>query len=232
MVTQARSQVALCIHRLETEGWTVVHRCLSTRFLRNLARRSGRRPPLQAAREACEGLPLRIIRGLIGDPILSSIGYVEHCEAPAWHRGRDDTLASGAPVSFVPGFDLVLPVSPQGAEVDIASGSFRLSAQQAHPSEQLVAPLHVPAESLAILDIRMLRRFRLRPKNRIFTFSVVRPWLCPEIDLEPLLPSDLPRRTARFFGLTSRPGRDIRAWLLRSHRTRPEEPSDSLGRTH
>src|ERR1700688_612301 len=99
------SVVALCTQQLETQGYTVVKDVLSEKQIALLARGRERVPEFHVVRRGFEGLPMRIVEGLAGAMVLSAARYGTSNQ---WHRGRTDTVESGAPADFVASFDIAL----------------------------------------------------------------------------------------------------------------------------
>ena len=212
------SLVSLCIQNLETQGWTVLKGNLSPQLTRHLARGFPEHNPSQLTlvRQAFDGMPLRIITGLIGEVVLSMI---RSGAAPDWHRGRNDTIASGAPSQFIPGFDLATTIDSSPCILEVIPGSGRLSANDPNPS-QISARVEVGPCDLAILDSRLIRRWSLETGKKVFWFSVIRPWLTPLDNFEREVRSNTPPRALRFFGLPWQPARDVGQWIFNTHNKR------------
>lgn len=212
--------VALCAQELETRGWTVVEGCLSPQLQRHLARGYPNPNPseMTLVRQAFDGLPLRITQGLVGEVILSQVKYGA---GEDWHRGRGDTVASGAPPDFVPGFDLACVLNGRPCEVEVIPGSGRLAAGDPPPLQIAQAFALAPGD-LAIFDSRLLRRWPTGRGRHAFWFSVIRPWLTPLSDFSRRLRPETPPRALRFFGIPWLPHRDVGEWLFRTHRKRSE----------
>ncbi len=212
------SIVALCTQELETQGWTVVQSCLSPQLQRHLVRGYPNPNPseLTLVRQAFDGLPLRITQGLIGEVILSQVRYGE---AEDWHRGRGDTVASGAPAEFIPGFDLSCVLDRKPCPVEVIPGSGRLTDDDPWPY-QISQTVEVKPGDLAIFDGRLLRRWPPERSGWVFWFSVIRPWLTPLSDFSRRLRPDMPPRALSFFGIPRQPPGDVGEWLFRTHQKR------------
>ena len=210
--------VALCVQELETRGWTVVEGCLSPQLQRHLARGYPNPNPSELAlvRQAFDGLPMRITESLVGEVILSRVKYGAE---PGWHRGRADTVASGAPAGFIPGFDLACVLDARPCPAEVVPGSGRLRADDPLPESICQAAELAPGD-LAIFDSRLLRRWPPERGPRVFWFSVIRPWLTPLSDFSKRLRPETPPRARRFFGEPWWPARDVREWLFRTHKNK------------
>jgi hypothetical protein len=174
---------------------------------------------LSLIRQAFDGLPLRIINGLIGEVVLSAIRVEASSE---WHRGRDDTIISGAPPEFIPGFDLVINIGSETAGLEVISGSGRLPIDS--PYELLDSRfIELVHGDMVILDSRILRRWISKNEGAIFWFSVIRPWLTPLDDFTNKVRPDTPPRALRFYGIPWIPAQDIGQWLFKNHRKRSSD---------
>jgi hypothetical protein len=191
---------------------------LSPQLTRHLARGFPEHNPskLTLVRQAFDGMPLRIVTGLIGEVVLSMI---RSGATPDWHRGRNDTIASGAPSQFIPGFDLAATIDTSSCILEVIPGSGRLSVSDPNP-KQISTPVELDPCDLAILDSRLLRRWSAESGKQVFWFSVIRPWLTPLDDFEPEIRSNTPPRALRFFGLPWQPAREVGQWIFTSHTKR------------
>lgn len=208
------STVAACMQQLETQGFTLIERVVSARQLGGLARANRERIDFLAVRRLFDGLPMRVMEGLAGPMVLSQVRY----GTPAgWHRGRTDTVASGAPAGFVPGFDVSLALDGQPCTVDAIAGSARLGAEAILPS---IAGTSVTftAEDVVVFDSRTVRRWPDPRPDTIFWYSVIRPWMMPLMDVMASVPRDAPPRALAFAG--RRPSREIGEWLFSTHQGR------------
>jgi hypothetical protein len=213
------STVALGIQELETRGWTIVEGCLSPQLQRHLARGFPNPNPseMTLVRQAFDGLPMRIVEGLIGEVILSQVRYGV---SQGWHRGRNDTIASGAPADFVPGFDLSCVLNGKPCTIEVVPGSGRLRTHDPVP-EEIKQPATLAPGDLAIFDSRLLRCWPPQGADWVFCFSVVRRWLTPVTDFSKRLRPGTPPRALRFFG-EPWPARDIGEWLFRTYQKRSD----------
>jgi hypothetical protein len=211
--------VALGTQELETRGWTIVEGCLSPQLQRHLSRGFPNPNPseMTLVRQAFDGLPLRIVDGLIGDVILS---HVRYGVSEGWHRGRDDTVASGAPAEFVPGFDLSCVLNGKSCAIEVVPGSGRLGTKDPVPEEIKQLTQLAPGD-LAIFDSRLMRRWPAEGARWVFSFSVVRRWLTPVTDFSKRLRPGTPPRALRFFG-EPWPACDVREWLFQTHQRRSD----------
>ena len=200
---------------LATEGCAILRESLSPRLLKSLTRGFPSTNPseLTLVRQVFDGLPMRIVQELIGEVVLSAIKC--GCES-GWHRSRVDTIASGAPAEFVPGFDLATVIDQKLCRLDFLCGSGRLAADSAYPA-QIYRSVELAPGDLAILDSRLLRRWPDDHGQHIYMASVVRYWLTPLQDISSRLSADLPPRALRFFGVPWQPAREISQWLFRNH---------------
>jgi hypothetical protein len=212
--------VALCTQELGTRGWTLVEGCLSPQLQRHLARGYPSPNPseMTLVRQAFDGLPMRITQGIIGEVILSQIKY--GAEA-GWHRGRGDTVASGAPAEFVPGFDFACVLDGKPCQVEVIPGSNRLTDDDPCLLE-ISREVELRPGDVLILDSRLQRRWPPERGHLIFWFSVIRPWLTPLSDFSKRLRPETPPRALRFFGIPQVPPRDVGEWLFRTHRKRSD----------
>ena len=215
------SKILLCKQELSTQGWSIVRDNLSPRLLIHLKQHYLTKtvPKLSLIRETFDGLPWRIVTGLIGEATLSAIRTETSDE---WHRGREDTVISSSPADFVPGFDLAVNIDNETAGLEVISGSGRLPIDS--PYELLESNFIELAHSdLAIFDSRLLRRWLPKNKNSIFGFSVTRPWLAPLDDFSSQVRPDTPPRALRFYGIPWIPAQDISQWLFKSHSKRSSD---------
>jgi hypothetical protein len=208
--------IALCMQELETRGWTVVEGCLSPQLQRHLARGYPNPNPseMTLVRQAFDGLPMRITQGIVGEVILSQIKYGAE---PNWHRGRYDTINSGAPPDFIPGFDLACILDGQPCQLEVIPGSGRLRANDPCPVG-ISQEVELRPGDLVILDSRLQRLWPQKRDRWVFWFSVIRPWLTPLNDFSMRLRPETPPRALRFFGIPQMPPRDVGEWLFRTHR--------------
>lgn len=210
------SVVAMCMQQLESEGFTVVDSVLSEKQITLLARGRHQAPEFALIRRVFEGLPMRIMEGLAGPMVLSMAQYGDSAE---WHRGRADTVASGAPADFIPGFDVAMTIDQRPGTVEAIAGSSRLAI--ADPVPAFVSRrIEFAPESLIIFDSRTLRRWPQDRGRDAFWFSVIRPWMTPLIDFTARLPKDTPPRAAQFAGRS--PSRSISEWLFATHAKRSD----------
>jgi hypothetical protein len=214
------SIVSLSTQLLATAGCAMLKQNLSLRLLKSLARGFPNQNPSELAlvRQVFDGLPMRIVQGLIGEVILSAIKY--GCEQ-GWRRSRIDTVASGAPAEFVPGFDLATVIDQEACRLEFLPGSGRLTADSVYPT-QIARSVELAAGDLAILDSRLVRRWPDDRRHSIYMVSVVRFWLTPQQDFSGRISADLPSRALRFFGAPWQPAREIGQWLFHNH---PERSS-------
>ena len=212
------STVALCMQMLETQGWVVIRQNLSPRLLTSLARGFPNPNPseLVLVRQVFDGLPMRIIQGLIGEVMLSAIKYGAQ---QGWHRGRNDTVSSGAPANFIPGFDLAAILDSESCSVDVIAGSGRLETGEDYPVE-ISQSIEIAPGDLAIFDSRLLRRWPSDRCQWVYSSSVIRPWITPLSDFSSRIGLDMPPRALRFYGVPWQPARDVGEWLFRNHTKR------------
>lgn len=212
------SLVAYCIQELETQGWTILRGNLSQRLLSHFARGYPAPNPseLILVRQAYDGLPMRIVEGLVEQAVLSAVRYGAEEQ---WHRGRDDTVRGGAPADFIPGFDLAATLDSAPCALEVISGSQRLGVDDPYPLQQSRS-IELASGDLAIMDSRLLRRWSAQSAYWILWFSVIRPWLTPLDDFTDKIRPDTPPRALRFYGIPWRPARDVGQWLFHSHSKR------------
>jgi hypothetical protein len=208
------ASVALSIQELSTQGWTVVPGNLSPRVVAFIERHGGERARLiQVTRQAFDGLPLRITQALAGETILSAFGIGT---AEGWHRGRSDTLESGAPTEFIPGFDCFAPAGAEPCRVEVIPGGGRLRRDDPLPLVTARTVELAPGD-LLILDSRAPRHWPPEPPRHLFWFSIVRSWMTPQSRFDDLLDEDVPPRALRFYGVPFAPHRDVGAWIFDTH---------------
>lgn len=212
--------VALGVQELATRGWTIVEGCLSPQLQRHLVRGFPSPNPseMTLVRQAFDGLPMRITENLLGEVILSQVAYGV---GTGWRRGREDTILSGAPADFIPGFDLACTLDGKPCTIEVIPGSGRLRANDPVPEEIKQVAQLAPGD-LAIFDSRLLRRWPTERSDWVFWFSVIRPWITPVADFSNRLRPGTPPRALRFFGAPWWPSRDISEWLLRTHQKRSD----------
>ena len=199
---------------METAGWTVLRNTWSDKLLQRLATMDRLVPNFKLVREAYDGLPMRVAEEITGELVFSkaSVGV-----AAGWFRTRVDTIASGAPVGFVPGVCIAGPTTDAGAQLSVIPGSARLGVAVTVP-QQLAIGVTLAQGDAAILDSRAMRRWS--PAESVFQLSVVRPWIEPEHDAAGLVAADTPPRAARFAGVAGRPAESLESWLFERHERR------------
>lgn len=205
--------VAVALEALATRGYAVVTGCVSRTLTDKVLRGHVGRMSYEHVRRFWDGLPAFLCERSIGTCVFSALTRLPAERAGhqgAWHRGRGDTVASGAPRDFIPGFDLVVPLEA-GLEVLVLPASGRQLRDEPVDFESARAvPLAV--EDLMILDSRLYRRFR--GAAQIVILSVVRDWIDPiEIQTDGIA-STTPARAAAFFGRELLARTDMRDWLL------------------
>jgi len=211
------SSAALSMQELATKGWTLLAGSVSSRFgeyLASYANWPARQ--LKLTRQLFDGLPMRISQGVIGESIVSAFGSSVR---GGWHRGRTDTLESGAPPSFLPGFDFFTSTAVEPVRVSVINGGGRLARHDAPPiaAGQTV---ELGRGDLLIADCRTPRCWSEPLPRSLFWFSTVRPWMTQEMDILSLVEHDTPPRALAFFGAAQRPPGDVLEWLTASHRKR------------
>jgi hypothetical protein len=206
--------VPVCTQQLETKGFAVVRDVLSEKQIQLLSRGSGKRPEFALVRRVYEGLPMRIVEGLAGAMVLS---FARYGAPEGWHRGRTDTIESGAPLEFTPGYDVALVLESRRCSMEAITGSGRLGLTEPVPAAACVTLEFSPTD-VVILDSRALRRWPVELHGRVFWFSVVRPWMTALMEFHDYLPKDTPPRARQFAGRI--PARDVGEWLFTSHAKR------------
>jgi hypothetical protein len=212
------SKLLLCMQELKTQGWSIIRDNLSTRLITLLKQHYMNKtvPSLSLIRQSFDGLPWRISTGLIGEVVLSAI-KVE--PSHGWHRGRNDTVISGAPANFIPGFDLAININTEAIGLEVLSGSGRISIDA--PYKFLARSiLEIAPSDLVIFDSRLLRCWSPENNRAIFEFSVIRPWLTPLEDFTDKVRPDTPPRALKFYGIPGIPAKDISHWLFKNHQKR------------
>lgn len=188
----------LVLQDLRTRGWTLLEAAGAWADLEAVA-------PAVAARRSFEGALAEAAAGLLGPCMLS----FARIGAPAgWHRGRADTVQSGAPPEFIPGLDLVRAREPMRAA--LIPGSGRLRSGDPAP-EALAVELSLRPDQALLLDTRLWRRWPA-PAPALF-FSVVRAWLEPEADFRALAGAEASPADRLFFGAATQPATDVGRWL-------------------
>jgi hypothetical protein len=209
---------------VETSGVAVLRNTWSGKLRDPLAAINAGLPTFRVIREAYDGLPMRVAQAVAGEQIFSRA----RIPLPdGWHRARTDTVASGAPLTFVPGLSIAGPVSADTVRLSFVPGSARLPADAEVPEEMVVHVELDPAD-VAVLDARCMRRWSA-PEST-FELSVVRTWIEPELDASRLVAPDGPERAKRFAGMPWIPAPSVESWLFERHERRTEVPTHGNGR--
>lgn len=199
---------------VETSGVAVLRTTWSDKLCQRLAGMDSARPNFRVVREAYEGLPMRVAQDVAGEQVFSRA----RTGVPrGWYRTRTDTVAAGAPNTFIPGVCIAGPVGGGPGSLSVIPGSARLPADTAVPTE-LAVSVDLDAGDVAVLDSRCMRRWSA--PETTFQLSVVRPWIEPEQDAAPLVDPQGPARASRFAGLPWMPAPTLESWLFDRHERR------------
>jgi hypothetical protein len=196
---------------VETAGVAVLPITWSDRLCQRLSTMTAERLVPRVLREAYEGLPLRVAQEIAGEQVLSYAGVGTRA---GWHRQRVDTVADGAPRTFVPGLCIAGPVGDAPVTLSYLPGSARLRRGAATLGD-LAAHAELAPGDVAVLDSRCTRRWS--DPATVFQLSVVRPWIEPERDFAALVTTDTPPRVARFTGAPWAPAATPSQWLFDRH---------------